>query len=105
MVCYTSFTVWGCRHPPTPAPTPAPLVMAAYCHLAILSLYSFTGAGLNLVRSLAPSIVSSYWPASAAYAILGQFAGYTLAALCFSFMYLQPALGPSDFETESTQEL
>jgi len=65
----------------------SPLVTTAFTYVALVSLSPFTGAGINMVRSLAPTLVSWNMPYTVTASLLGQFVGYGLAGLSFLGCY------------------
>jgi hypothetical protein len=67
----------------------APLATTAFVYIAIVSLSPFTGAGINLVRSIAPCAVTGRMPSSVVNSIVGQLVGYGLSALCFIGLYMR----------------
>lgn len=67
----------------------APLAFGAYTYIGIVTISPWTGAGVNLIRNIAPSIVLGVWPSYVGFSILGQFFGYSASTVCFFALYLR----------------
>lgn len=70
----------------------APVAVAMYSYMGILTLAPFTGAGINLLRNVAPSLIAWQWDVNVWWSILGQGFGYSLAALTFMGLYMHPSM-------------
>jgi glycerol uptake facilitator-like aquaporin len=75
------------NEPPVVDSPYSPITMAAFTYIGILTMQPFTGAGFNLIRTLAPALVTATSPRFIGWTLGGQFLGYGVAVFTFRSLY------------------